>query len=288
MDVSLLQVLLGLAIFAILFSIGIGLSGADFRRLLRQPRAFFVALACQLLLLPALAVAIARLFGLDGVAGLGLLLLAVCPGGVTSALFTRLAGGHTALSVSLTAVNSLLAVISIPLILYAGQRLLGSQAQVVTIPFDYLLQQLLVITFLPVVLGMAVRHFAPRRSASLERALLPLTSLLFFLLILFLWYTEFDTYRQAFIAAGAPTVTLFLSVCAVSLFVARQAGISREDRIATVFEVGVQNPPVAFFIAVNILEDMALVPPSAVYAVVMVVVSVVLVPAIRRFPWLVG
>jgi BASS family bile acid:Na+ symporter len=284
----MLQILLGVAIFAILFSIGIGLSVADFRRLLARPRAFLLALACQLLLLPALAVAIAWLFGLDGVAGFGLLLLAVCPGGVTSALFTRLAGGHTALSVSLTAVNSLLAVVSIPAILYVGQRLLGSQAQVVTIPFDYLLQQLLVITFLPVVLGMLVKHVAPRRSLPLERVLFPLTSLLFFFLIVYLWYTEFDTYRQAFIAAAAPTVTLFLSVCTVSLLVARRARISRGDRIATVFEVGVQNPPVAFFIAVNILQDMALVPPSAVYAVVMVVASVVLVPAIRRFPSLVG
>lgn len=283
MDVTYLQLLLGIAIFAILFSIGIGLSINDFMRVVAQPRAFIVTLACQLLLLPALAILIARVFGLDGVAGFGLLLLAVCPGGVTSNVFTRLAGGFTALSVSLTAVNSILAVVSIPAILYVGQILLGSQAQVFAIPLDYLAKQLLVITFVPVVLGMLIKHFAPQASIRIERLLFPLTSLLFFLLIFSVWYTEFETYRQAFIDAGLPTVMLFAATCTVSLLIARAVGIEREERIAMVFEVGVQNPPVAFFIAANIIQDMSLLPPSAVYAVVMVVVSVVLVPMIRRF-----
>ncbi len=128
MDVTYLQVLLGIAIFAILFSIGIGLSIADFRQVIARPRAFIITLACQVVLLPALAILIARVFGLSDVAAFGLLLLAVCPGGVTSNLFTRLAGGFTALSVSLTAVNSMLAVVSIPAVLYVGLELLGSQA----------------------------------------------------------------------------------------------------------------------------------------------------------------
>ena len=284
MDASFLQLLLGIAIFAILFSIGIGLSIADFRQVVARPQAFVLTLACQVLLLPALAILIARIFELNDVAAFGLLLLAVCPGGVTSNLFTRLAGGFTALSVSLTAVNSMLAVVSIPAVLFVGQGLLGTQAQIVAIPFDYLAKQLLVITFVPVVLGLLVRHFAPRAAARLEPLLFPLTSSLFFLLIFSVWYTEFETYRKAFIEAGAPTLALFAAACTCSLFIARRFGLEKRERIAMVFEVGIQNPPVAFFIAVNILQDMALMPPSAVYSVVMVVVSMMLVPMTRRFP----
>ncbi len=284
MAAGYLQALLGIALFSILFSIGIGLSIDDFRRVITRPRAFILTLACQLFLLPLFAVVIARAFALSDVASFGLLLLAVCPGGVTSNLFTRLAGGFTALSVSLTAVNSMLAVLSIPVILFLGQHLLGAQAEVITIPFDYLLQQLLLVTFVPVILGMLVRHFAPLASVGIERVLFPLTSGLFFLLVLAVWYSEFDNYRLAFVDAGVPTLVLFTTSCAASLVIARSIGLERPERVAMLFDVGIQNPPVAFFIAVNVVQDMALMPASAVYAVVMVIASVILVPVIQRFP----
>lgn len=284
MDAATLQTVLGLAIFAILFSIGIGLSMADFRRVIAHPKTFSIALACQLVLLPLLAVAVAKLFSLSPHNAVGLLLLSACPGGVTSNAFTRLAGGATALSVALTAASSLLAVVSIPAILFFGQQLLGADARVVTIPLDYLAKQLLVITFVPVVLGMLVRQFAPRAAQWLEPRLFPLTTVLFFLIIVALWYLQFDIYRHAFIEAGPPTIVLFLTTVLASLLVARVARFERKERTAALFEVGVQNPPVAFFIAVNVLNDMAVVPPSAVYAVVMVIGSVAMVLAIRRAP----
>jgi len=286
MEAGQLQLLLGIAIFAILFSIGIGLAVRDFMAIIARPRAFVTILACQLLLLPAVAILIARGFGMSDVTAFGLLLLAVCPGGVTSNVFTRVAGGFTALSVSLTACNSMLAVVSIPAVLYVGQKLLGMQAEVYAIPLDYLAGQLLVITFVPVVLGMLVKYFAPGAALRLERHLLPLTSALFFLLIVSVWYLEFDTYRQAFVLSGPPAITLFCVACALSLLVARAMGLARRERIAMVFEVGVQNPPVAFFIAASVIHDMALMPPSAVYAVVMIVASVVMVPVFRRVPWI--
>jgi len=282
MEPSQLQLVLGMAIFAILFSIGIGLAFRDFLRIIASPRAFLVVLLCQVLLLPGLAVLIARSFGLDHVTSFGLLLLAVCPGGVTSNVFTRMAGGFTALSVALTACNSMLAVVTIPAVLFIGQKLLGLQAQVYAIPLDYLAGQLLVITFVPVVLGMLVRHFLPAAAQRLERWLLPLTTALFFGLVVCVWFLEFDRYQQAFLLAGAPVVTLFVAACALSILIARALGLERGERIAMVFEVGVQNPPVAFFIAVSIVHDMALMPASAVYAVVMVVGSLVIVPLLRR------
>ncbi|MFK7977593.1 MAG: bile acid:sodium symporter family protein [Halioglobus sp.] len=283
MDSALLQAVLGGAIFSILFSLGIGLSMADFRRVVAQPKAFSVSLACQLVLLPLLAIAVAKVFALSPHNAVGLLLLSACPGGVTSNAFTRLAGGAIALSVSLTAASSLLAVISIPTILFIGQQLLGADAQVVTIPLDYLAKNLLVITFLPVVLGMLVKQFAPRAALWLEPKLFPATTTLFFLIIAALWYLQFDIYRDAFIEAGLPTFVLFMATVVASLIVARLAKFEPKDRTAAIFEVGVQNPPVAFFIAVNIMKDMAVVPPAAVYAVVMVVGAAVMVLCVRAF-----
>lgn len=282
MESATLQVLLGLAIFAILFSIGVGLSLADFRRVIARPKAFLVVLACQLLLLPALAVAVARLFEVSPSIAIGLLLLSACPGGVTSNAFTRLAGGAIALSVTLTAASSLLAVVSIPTILYVGQALLGAEARMVTIPLEYLAQQLLVITFVPVVLGMLVKQLFPATSAWLEPRLFPVTTGLFFVIIFSMWYLEFDTYRHAFLEAGLPTIVLFVATCTASLVITRIFRFENRERTAAVFEVGVQNPPVAFFIAVNVLEDMGVVPPAAVYAVVMVIASALLVVALRR------
>ena len=283
MEADLLQLLLGVAIFAILFSIGIGLAINDFMEIVARPRAFAVALSCQLLLLPAMAIVIAGVFDLRSTAEFGLLLLAVCPGGVTSNMFTRIAGGFTALSVSLTACNSMLAAISIPVGLFVGQRLLGMQAEIYTIPLGYLAGQLLIITFVPVLLGMLVKRFAPRAAVKLERYLVPLTSVLFFVLIFSVWYLEYDAYRQAFLSSGLPTIVLFVTACALSLLIARAMGLARRERIAMMFEVGVQNPPVAFFIAASVIDDMTLMPPAAVYAVVMVVASAIMVPFIRRF-----
>lgn len=282
MDSASLQMVLGGAIFAILFSIGIGLSMADFRRVLAEPKAFSISLACQMLLLPLLAVVVAKVFSLSAHNAVGLLLLSACPGGVTSNAFTRLAGGATALSVALTAASSLLAVVSIPAILFVGQHLLGADSRVVTIPLDYLAKQLLVITFVPVVLGMLVKYFAPRLALWLEPRLFPAVTALFFMIIVSLWYSQFETYRSAFVAAGPPTIVLFLATVLCAYAVARAANFAPKERTAAIFEVGVQNPPVAFFIAVNVLNDMAVVPPAAVYAVVMVVASAVMVLVLRR------
>lgn len=145
----------------------------------------------------------------------------------------------------LTAINSLLAIVSIPAVLYIGQLAPGSKAQLVNIPFDFLVKQLLIVTFVPVGLGMLIKHFAPGASVKIERVLFPLTSLLFFVLIFFVWITEFETCRSAFINAGAPAISLFVVTCLSALLISRAAKLQREDSIATVYEVDIQNPPVA-------------------------------------------
>ena len=281
MDAATLQLLLGVSIFAILFSIGVGLTRDDFARVKARPRAFVVILLCQLVLLPALAIVLCHAFSLSPSVAVGLLLLAACPGGVTSNTFARMAGGDVALSVALTATSSVLAVVSIPTILYLGQALLGTDVKVITLPLSYLAQQLLVITFVPVILGMTLRFFADDLGARLESRLFALTTVLFFLIIVTLWVLEFETYRSAFIEAGPPTLALFCVTSLVAYLLAVVNRFEPSQRKTAVFEVGVQNPPVAFFIAVNLLEDMSVVPPAAVYAVVMVVASFGLVLLFR-------
>ena len=282
MDSQLLQITLALSIFAILFSIGMGLSLDSFKQIIKEPKGLYITLGCQVLLLPLIAIIVIKLYGLNGLAATGLLLLAVCPGGVSSNVFTRLSGGFTALSVALTAINSMLAVVTIPSILFIGELLLSGEGSLVQIPLDYLFKQLLLITFLPVTLGMLTRHFAPNASPKIEKVLLPLTSILFFVLIFYFWATEFEVYKSAFKSAGLPALTLFVSTCVLAIVVAKMVGLVRDQRIAMVYEVAIQNPPVAFFIAINILNDPALTAAAAAYAVIMTVVAILSVPFFRR------
>ena len=284
MDSAIIKAILGLSLFSILFSIGLSLRVADFRKILRHPKALFVTLFCQIVLLPSFAILVALSFELSGVAALGLLLLAACPGGVTSNLFTRISGGFTALSVSLTVVNSMLAVVTIPTVLFFGQQILGGEASLIHIPLKFLFTQLILITLLPVTLGMLTMHFAQNAAARIERILFPVVSVLFFGLIFYGWYTEFDEYKDSFLKVGLPTITLFLVTCLSAVTISRLTKIARPERIAMVFEVGIQNPPVAFFIAVNILGNTALLPPALVYAVVMTLSALSVVPLFNRFP----
>ena len=149
LSIETMQAGLAIAIFAILFSLGLGLSLTDFKKIFANLKALFLILGCQLLLLPGLALTITWLFQLTATPAFGLLLLAAAPGGVSSNVFTRLSGGHTALSAGLTTLNTLLAVVTIPTILFVRNWLIGGDTELVSIPFGFLTEQLLMVTFYP-------------------------------------------------------------------------------------------------------------------------------------------
>ena len=272
-----LKIIIALIIFTVLLAIGTGLGKDDFLRLLKQPKAAIAALCCQMLLLPVTAVIIIKLFALQGDMAMGLLLLSVCPGGTSSNLFTRLAQGDTALSVSLTAFNSMIAAVSIPALLYLGQLLLGSEARLIEIPVGFLFQQLVFITLLPLSLGMLIHHQWPDKARRIEPMLMKVVTLAFFIILVILWHSQWSDISKAFTMIGGTATLLLISTSLTGFIVARLLRLNTPQESALVFEVGIQNNGIAFFIALNILNNIALTYPPAVYSVIMTVTGLVIV-----------
>ncbi|MEM6306296.1 MAG: bile acid:sodium symporter, partial [Pseudomonadota bacterium] len=163
----LINVILPLSLAIIMLSLGVGLTGADFARVAQRPRAFAVGAFAQVLLLPLAALVIIQLFGLAGEIAVGFMLLSFCPGGVTSNIISKLARGDVALSVSLTAVVSLLSILTVPLLTaWAVTRFMGDAGPDVSV--TSLALAMFAITTVPVLLGVALRRFAPALAARIE------------------------------------------------------------------------------------------------------------------------
>ncbi|WP_101756641.1 bile acid:sodium symporter family protein [Oceanicoccus sp. KOV_DT_Chl] len=281
MDIT--KILLAITLCLILFSVGMSLTKADFIRVIRSPKTLFIAFFCQLLVIPFCAVLISKIMQLSAPLSLGLLLIAVSPGGASSNLFTRLAGGDTALSISLTAMHSLCAALTIPLLLFLGQYLLSADdTEVVSIPVSFLIQQLVFITFLPLIIGMSLRHFFPAFIMGIEEKVLLVVSLLFFSLIAFMWYTQWNEIVNAFKQAGIATALLLILTCLSGYLIAKAARFKPRQETTLVIEVGIQNSAVAFFIAVNVFDDIMLSTPTAIYSVIMTLSALLIIPIYRR------
>jgi BASS family bile acid:Na+ symporter len=262
------QLALPVALFAVLFGMGLSLVPADFRRVVLHPKAKIVGLGCQLLLLPAVAFALALLFRLPGELAVGLMVLAACPGGATSNVITHLSKGDTALSVTLTAVSSVVCVFTIPWIVALSMDwFLGAGADV-RLPFWKTLGQLALVTILPILCGMAVRHARPALARRLERPA-NIFSLVFLALIIAAAVSREKDLAHQFALAGPATITLNIVMMLLGFAAGRLAGLPRPQRITLAIETGIQNGTLALAITLGLLESTRLAMPSVVYSLFM-------------------
>jgi BASS family bile acid:Na+ symporter len=262
------QLALPLALFAVLFGMGLSLVPADFRRIVLYPKAKLVGLACQLLLLPAVAFALALLFRLPGELAVGLMVLAACPGGATSNVITHLSKGDTALSVTLTAVSSVVCVFTIPWIIgFSMDWFLGSNAAVL-LPFWKTFGQLALVTILPIICGMAVRHMHPALARRLERPA-NIFSIIFLALIITAAVSREKDLAHQFIMAGPAAITLNILMMLLGFAAGWLAGLPRAQRITLSIETGIQNGTLALGITLGLLESSRIAMPSVVYCLFM-------------------
>jgi BASS family bile acid:Na+ symporter len=262
------QLALPVALFAVLFGMGLSLVPADFRRVVLQPRAKIVGLACQLLLLPAVAFALALLFRLPGELAVGLMVLAACPGGATSNVITHLSRGDTALSVSLTAVSSVVCVFTIPWIVrWSMDWFLGAGADV-ALPFWKTLGQLALVTILPILCGMTVRRLRPDWADRLERPAAVL-SLVFLALIIAAAVAREKDLAHQFVVAGPAAISLNLVMMLLGFGAGRLFGLPRAQRVTIAIETGIQNGTLALGITLGLLESSRIAMPSVVYCLFM-------------------
>jgi len=262
------HIALPLALFAVLFGMGLSLVPADFRRVVLQPKAKLIGLGCQLLLLPAVAFLLALIFRLPGELAVGLMVLAACPGGATSNVITHLSKGDTALSVTLTAVSSMACVFTIPWIVgWSMDWFLGSGAAV-ALPFWKTLAQLAFVTILPILCGMALRHARPALALRLERPA-NIFALVFLALIIAAAVAREKDLAHQFAVAGPAAITLNLVMMLLGFGIGKLAGLPRPQRVTLAIETGIQNGTLALAITLGLLESTRIAMPAVVYSLFM-------------------
>jgi BASS family bile acid:Na+ symporter len=284
---AITQVVLPLALAFMMFSMGLALVADDFRRVVVQPKAFAVGAVCQMLILPLIALALVlawqRVFGLDPVLAVGFMILAACPGGVTSNMLTHLAKGETALSISLTAVISLASVFTIPFVVnLAIDLFLGREA--VHLPLGETVAGIFAITTVPVLLGMAVRRWAPALARRAEPPARVVATALFVLIVAGAVVAEWDLLRTHFLDLGAAVLALNLATMTMGWSVARAARLDRRAGIAISLETGLQNGTLAIFVAATLLGSEAMIVPAGVYSLIMFFTAGAFVAALVRRP----
>lgn len=267
-DNPLLVLFLPLALAVVMAGLGLHLTLADFRRVLAMPRAVAVALAVQGLVLPPVAFGLALGFGLPSELALGLVLLAASPGGVTANLFSNLARGDVALNISLTAINSLLALLTLPAwTALALSSFLGTEASVP--PPTGKVVEVAVLVIGPVALGMALRAWRPALAAAAEKPVRHLSSLLLGVLIIMAFASEWDMVRAYAPVVGAACVLFNLASLLSGYFAAHAARLAEPQAIAIAFEIGIHNGTLAIFIAIEVLGRAQASIAPAVYALSM-------------------
>lgn len=269
MNLPVIELLLPLALAFIMFSLGLTLVVDDFRRVFTRPKAMLVGLFGQMLVVPALAYAVALLWGLAPAMAVGMMILAACPGGVSSGLLTHLARGDTALSISLTAVTSIAAVITMPFIVdFALQQFMhtGMSGE---FPLMKMVRGVFLLTTVPVALGMSVKAWCPALAARFERTAGRLATVLFVLIVLATFFNQRQVLLDNLGSLGPAAMLLNLLVIAAGFAMAVAAGLQRRDQIAIATECGLQNAALGIFIASSVLQSPAMTVPSVVYALLM-------------------
>ena len=262
------HIALPLALFAVLFGMGLSLVPGDFRRVVLHPKAKIIGLGCQLILLPAVAFALALLFRLPGELAVGLMVLAACPGGATSNVITHLSKGDTALSVTLTAVSSVVCVFTIPWVVgWSMDWFMGSGAAV-ALPFWKTLGQLAFVTILPILCGMALRQARPALAQRLQRPANVFAIVFLALIIAAAVAREKDLAHQ-FAVAGPAAITLNIVMMFLGFTIGWLAGLPRAQRVTIAIETGIQNGTLALGITLALLESSTIAMPAAVYSLFM-------------------
>lgn len=279
---SLLTVLLPLALGIIMLGLGLSLSVEDFRRVGRQPRPVVVALLCQTVLLPLLCFALVKAFGLAPALAVGMLLLAASPGGTTANLYSHLAHGDVALNISLTAVNSLLAVVTLPLVVNLSLAHFMGEGSTLPLQFDKVLQVFLIV-LVPVAIGMALRARFPGFAARMNRPV-RLVSVLFLVAIIALAvFKDWKTLVDYAPSIGLAALAFNLLSLAVGYGVPRLLGLPARQAIAIGMEIGIHNGTLAIAVALSpaLLNNPTMAIPAAIYSLIMFVTAAV-------FGWLVS
>ena len=273
----IIDVVLPLSLAFIMFSLGLGLTASDFGLVFTEPKAFAIGITNQMLVLPIIGFSVATIVGLSGEMAVGLMILACCPGGVTSNILTKLAKGDTALSISYTAVVSVVTVISLPLIIgFSMDHFMGEAAPEIDILS--LGVTMFMLTALPVTVGMLMRRYSPERTDKIEPGASKLAAGLFVIIVIAAIVSEFDTLMDNLGTLGPAVIILNVVMLGIGWSSASVLGLNEQGATTVAIESGIQNASVGITVGGLILAPAAgatlstLSLPSGVYGVLMYLV----------------
>ncbi|WP_431475680.1 bile acid:sodium symporter family protein [Massilia eburnea] len=264
-------VLLPIALAFIMFSLGLGLTPADFGRIVQQPRALLVGVLCHFVLLPLACFGMLQVAGIGGAFAVGFMILAACPTGTTSNLLTYIARGDVALALSFTAVASVLTIFTLPLIVSFALEYFAGSGQKVEAPVGAMMKQMVLMLGLPVAIGMSLRHLKPALGQRIEGSCTKIASVLFILIVIAAVAKNWVLLRDNFHTLAPFAMALNVTMLACGFGVAWLARLSRQQSVTLGIETAIQNGTLAMVIGSSVLKQDAFALPGALYGVLMYV-----------------
>ena len=269
------------ALALIMLGLGLGLTIENFKRVLTTPKDFLVGIVCQLILLPVVAYIIIIVLKIPTEIALGLMIIASAPGGVTSNVLTKFANGDVALSISLTAVGSLISIISVPFIIFTSADLLNVTEMSKDITMTGIAIKMALVVTVPVIFGMIIRFFANNFIFSNLKLINKITGLLFIIVFIAVWVEERENIFNYLAQAGTAVLILNIIMMILAFYIAKffASGIPQMKCIS--LECGLQNGTLAVFVATQIFDNVAYIVPTAAYALIMYITGFILIYLLR-------
>ena len=276
------DVILPLALAFIMFTLGLGLSVKDFSNVFKKPKNFLIGLVSQLIFLPIVGLILVIIWPLPIEIAIGVMLIAAAPGGVTSNILTYFARGDVALSVSLTAVMSLLSAVSVPIVLAISIGLIGDTSLPESISLTGIALSMFLIVTLPVLLGMGVRSFLNRLTLKIEKSARFISTLLFVLVLLGAILAERENVVSYFAETGLVVLTLNLLMMIIAFYWSGFFGTGMSQKKAIAIECGLQNGTLAIFVGTSVFGGGLYIIPAATYSLIMYLTSLLFIYFIKN------
>ena len=271
-----------IALALIMLGLGLGLTTKDFLRVINNPKDFTVGIVCQLILLPIVAYALVLILRLPVEIAIGLMIIAAAPGGVTSNVLTKFANGDVALSISLTAIISLISIISVPFIVLTSASLLGVKDLSSDITMTGIALKMALVVSVPVIIGMIIRKFAENFISTNLNVINRITSLLFIIVFAAIWIEERENIFNYLAKAGIAVLILNVVMMTLAFYIAKFFATAVPQRKCISLECGLQNGTLAVFVATQIFSDVAYMVPTAAYALIMYITGFIFIYILKN------
>ena len=271
-----------IALALIMLGLGLGLSTRDFLKVINNPKDFTVGIICQLILLPIVAYILLLILRLPVELALGLMIIAAAPGGVTSNVLTKFANGDVALSISLTAVGSLISIFSVPFIVFSSAKLLGVTDLSSDITMTGIALKMALVVTVPVILGMIIRRFADNFISSNINVVNRITGILFIVVFAAIWIEERENIISYLGQAGLAVLILNVVMMTLAFYIAKGFATGIPQRKCISLECGLQNGTLAVFVATQIFNDVAYMVPTAAYVLIMYITGFIFIYILKN------